>query len=476
MYYLGDFSAGATVRGMWNTNAIAGESITRATNGTLRIYKNGSTTERSSAAGITDTEDFDTQTGVHHFSIDLSDNTDAGFYAAGNDYFVVLNAATIDGKSINAALACFSIENRCQKADVVKHNGTAVATPNVAGVPLVDVGYWRGTQPNVLVSNRVDSSVGAMASGSLTATAIASAAFTNAKFATDTILMNIRSGTAQAGAAGSITLDSGASATDGMYADCLVQITSGTGSGQVRLITGYTGSSKVAAISPNWITNPASGSVFTILPTNRASVGAWLSTVPNSLQSGRLDSYTGAMASNVITSAATDATFITEIENSVLDATAASHNTAGTIGQKINAAGGASDPLTNAVPGAYAAGTAGYVLGTNLNAVLTTDVALPIVDLQADLTAVKAKTDALYLDVSGRTRLATDGLDAIGTAAPSGVASTFREMLVQLWRRSFRKATLTSTQMKTYADDGTTVLTTQAVSDDGTTQTQGAAS
>ena len=55
------------------------------------------------------------------------------------------------------------------------------------------------------------------------------------------------------------------------------------------------------------------------------------------------------------------------------------------------------------------------------------------------------------------------------------MASNFREMLVQLWRRFLKKSTLTSTQLKTYADDGTTVLTTQEVSDDNVTQTQGAA-
>lgn len=48
---------------------------------------------------------------------------------------------------------------------------------------------------------------------------------------------------------------------------------------------------------------------------------------------------------------------------SVWDETAAGHNTAGTMGQKLNAAGGAMDPLTNLVPGTYAAGTAGYIIG-----------------------------------------------------------------------------------------------------------------
>lgn len=110
MQYLGDFPVGATVRLKWSTNGANGASITRATNGSIRIYKNGSTTERSSGAGITDTEDFDTLTGVHDLAIDLADNTDAGFYAAGNEYQVVLAGATIDGQTVNAVLAHFSIE------------------------------------------------------------------------------------------------------------------------------------------------------------------------------------------------------------------------------------------------------------------------------------------------------------------------------------------------------------------------------
>lgn len=72
--------------------------------------------------------------------------------------------------------------------------------------------------------------------------------------------------------------------------------------------------------------------------------------------------------------------------------------------------------------------------------------------------------------------LSSSGLDLIATTAPSGVALTFPAMLVQVWRRFFKKSTLTSTQLQTYADDGSTVVTTQTVSDDGTTQTQGAAS
>lgn len=110
MVHLGDFPVNAILDFKWNTQGLDGASITRATDGTLKIYKNNSTTERSSAAGITDTEDFDARTGVHHCRIDLSDNTDAGFYAAGNEYQVEITGAVIDGKTVNAVIAHFSIE------------------------------------------------------------------------------------------------------------------------------------------------------------------------------------------------------------------------------------------------------------------------------------------------------------------------------------------------------------------------------
>lgn len=106
--YVGDFRTGVTIRKMWNSYAVAGESITRATNGTVSVYKDGGTTQ--STTGVTDTEDFDTLTGVHLVAIDTS--ADGTFYSAGSDFEVVLSGATIDGKAINSTLFSFSLENR----------------------------------------------------------------------------------------------------------------------------------------------------------------------------------------------------------------------------------------------------------------------------------------------------------------------------------------------------------------------------
>jgi hypothetical protein len=301
------------------------------------------------------------------------------------------------------------------------------------------------------------------------------------------------------------------------------------------------------------------------------------------------------------------------------------HLTSGTTGAALNGAGSAGDPWTTALPGAYGAGTAGYILGTNLDGKISTrsshsaadvwavatrvltagtnlgtvaanvtqvngesittytsatlaaavrdvsnaspaanslgaavnsrasQTSVDTVDdfLDTEIAAIKAKTDNLpaspsSLDAAGvrsavglasanldtqladvptvaemtaRTlatadyatasalatvdtvvdsilddtgtagvvvasgskagySLAATGLDAIAVTAPTGVATTFPTMVVQLWRRFFRKVVKDAgtATIKTYADDGTTVVTTQTIADDGASnETQGAA-
>lgn len=93
----------------------------------IEIYKDGSATQRASDAGYTllDTDgiDFDGITGIHGFSIDTGDNTDAGFYAVGSWYHVVVSSVTIDSQTVNFVAAAFRI----------------VAAEAIAGVPVVDI-------------------------------------------------------------------------------------------------------------------------------------------------------------------------------------------------------------------------------------------------------------------------------------------------------------------------------------------------
>lgn len=73
-------------------------------------------------------------------------------------------------------------------------------------------------------------------------------------------------GLAQAGANGSITLQSTAETGTNRYKDSYITILSGVGAHQSRRITGYNGSSKVATVSPDWVVNPDSTSGYNITP------------------------------------------------------------------------------------------------------------------------------------------------------------------------------------------------------------------
>ena len=114
--YVGDFVGTETVPFFFDT-----ESTTIATFilGDIDIYKDGSViaaAERSSTAGFslidTDGINLDSMQGVNGFTVDLSNDTDAGFFAAGSEYVVMINNVQIDGTSSAFPIATFSIQNR----------------------------------------------------------------------------------------------------------------------------------------------------------------------------------------------------------------------------------------------------------------------------------------------------------------------------------------------------------------------------
>ncbi len=201
---------------------------------------------------------------------------------------------------------------------------TNFSTLSIDGSGRIDLGKWIGTAPNALISGRVDSNaqvVGDKTGYSLTQTFPTNfsslsidASGRVTPIPAESIIWD--SGTAQAGASGSITLKSGSSSTDDLYKGLIVKIYGGTGAGQSRTITGYTGSTKVATVAWNWITNPDSSSSYALVVSGNPSINS-------SLQ--------------VSTTA--------------------------------------SDPWATALPGSYGAGTAGKILGDNLNATVSSRLA-----------------------------------------------------------------------------------------------------
>lgn len=118
MSYQGDFTTSNTMYVYFNTfdsnDPSASVTLTGLAVTDIEIYKDGSVIQRASDAGYalldTDGIDFDSTTGIHGFSVDLSDNTTAGFYAAGSEYVVVVSSVTVDAATINFIAATFSIE------------------------------------------------------------------------------------------------------------------------------------------------------------------------------------------------------------------------------------------------------------------------------------------------------------------------------------------------------------------------------
>lgn len=73
---------------------------------------------------------------------------------------------------------------------------------------------------------------------------------------------SVETGTAQSGGASSITLAVGASATNDYYNNLYVVITGGTGSGQVRRVSDYNGTTKVVTTTAVWVTPPDNTSTY----------------------------------------------------------------------------------------------------------------------------------------------------------------------------------------------------------------------
>jgi len=101
---------------------------------------------------------------------------------------------------------------------------------------------------------------------------------------------------------------------------------------------------------------------------------------PASIEDQALDFYTYGNA---------NAAIVRDLSVDPWDETAASHNTGGTTGYLLNAAGVAADPWVQPLPGAYTAGEAGYIIG-NLGSDTT------------NINAIKAQTDKIQFNASNQ--------------------------------------------------------------------------
>jgi len=175
-----------------------------------------------------------------------------------------------------------------------------------------------------------------------------------------------------------------------------------------------------------------------------------------------------------------------ENADQVWDELLSGHAISGSTGEALSAAGTAGDPWTTSLPGAYGAGTAGKIIGDNINAPL--DTIDTVVDgIQADLSngtdglgAIKADTAAILVDTGTTLPASLAALNDISVAdilttqmtesyAADGVAPTLAQALF-LVQQELGDFAISGTTITVKQIDGTTTAATFTL-DDGTSPT-----
>lgn len=413
-------------------------TVTNFAVGDILIYKDGSTTQRSSTSGFTllDTDgvDFDGVTGIHGYSVALSDNSDAGFYAAGSRYMVAVSPITVDsttqsfwhgqftigydGSLFDTTIATLATQTSftltAGPAEDDALNGCIVIIHDVASA--VQMGYG-------VVSDYTGATK--------TVTLVAGATFTAA--ATDNIsilppaLLPTVAGrqldVSTGGEAGVDWANVGSPTTTVNLSGTTINTTQ-----KVDVETIKTN----AVVNGGTVTFPTNA---TLASTTNITAG----TMTTTTTATNVTTVNG-LAANVITAASMAADAGAEIADAVWDEAIAGHLTGGTTGAALNAAGSAGDPWSTAVPGAYGAGTAGSRIGRIPDIAAGGAGGLFIAGTNAATTITTALTTTftgnLTGNVGGSTAAVTAGVtvttnnDKTGYALTSGERNSIADALL----------------------------------------------
>jgi hypothetical protein len=238
------------VRFQFSTHAAAGGNVAPQSAfeaADLRIYKatDGaafSATQRSSANGITMTSPFDTLTGVHDVDIDLTDNTDAGFYAAGSFYSVVLSPdETIDSQTITGVVLAY-FEIGVLPVNVTQNAGTAITS--ASGIQEVKVASIAANAITATAINADAITAAKIADGAIDAATFAASAITATVIAADAITAaKIADGAIDAATFAAGAINAAAIAADAITdAKVAADVTIASVTGAVGSVTGAVGS------------------------------------------------------------------------------------------------------------------------------------------------------------------------------------------------------------------------------------------
>lgn len=202
-----------------------------------------------------------------------------------------------------------------------------------------------------------------------------------------------------------------------------------------------------------------------------------------------------AIAADAIGSSELAQTAVDKIADQIWDEVLSGHAGVGSTGAALSAAGGSGDPWSTALPGAYGAGTAGNIVGTNLDATVSSRATVAALStLQTDVNAISARVPTAL--ISGRmdssvgsmaantltaSALATDAVTEITNGILAGqitelagvpIASPSLASALALLYMAVRNKRDTTSSADEIHNDAGAVIATAVISDDGSTFTK----
>jgi hypothetical protein len=319
----------------------------------------------------------------------------SGYLAAGFKQFFNIASPTSTMNTITTvttattATTCTNLTNAPTNGDLTATMKTSVTTAATAATPAlsaagntaimsVDISAYTGAKAGTYIKAAYDK---------LPTNYIMGSAVTTAK---DTVMDNIKTKTdylpsVTAGAAGGVFIagsNAATSITTALTANIIGNVT-GNLSGSVGSVSGAVGSISGITFPTNFNVLSISATTGLVDITQTAADKVW-ATAARILTAGTniaLAKGTGVTGFNDITAA------------NVWDTNLSGYSTASLAGTLLKGAGSAGDPWSTAIPGAYGAGTAGKIIGDNLNA--------PVATVDTVVDAIKAKTDSLTFTGAG---------------------------------------------------------------------------
>jgi hypothetical protein len=168
-----------------------------------------------------------------------------------------------------------------------------------------------------------------------------------------------------------------------------VLLSSGTGTGQISLSSGKV----LLQATQTGVTIPTV-TTLTNAPSNSSGVTTLLSRL-SATRAGYLDNLT-----NLDTTVSSRGTSTLTAAN-VWQTDISGYSTAGYAGTYLKNAGGAADPWNTSLPGAYGDGTAGYIIGTYLDATTSSRLASASITLSGGKVTVGTNDDKTGYSISG---------------------------------------------------------------------------